>query len=249
MPSSTEISARSVPGAHHSPATTSFVASSSSAQVRFASRKSQPPFAAHAAAHDVLAVDRGEPAAHHGHELGRLLAVLREQRANAVGFLALDVDHEMVRRIGRQRRVPRVEQAGPHARQEQQHREPEAERHHLRDAVGAAACDVREPITPRDARAAAQRPDEPDERERRDIEQHGAAAKPDDRHDEHLAEADEPREQAEHGAGRGPVRHGRRHRFRRRILAQHAQRRHGAQRSASRASRTRRAPRARRRCR
>ena len=43
MPSSTEISARSVPGAHHSPATTSFVASSSSAQVRFASRKSQPP--------------------------------------------------------------------------------------------------------------------------------------------------------------------------------------------------------------
>ena len=69
-------------------------------QVRLAHQPAA--FAAHAAAHDVLAVDRGEPGAHHRHELGRLLAALGEQRANAVGFLALDVDHEMVRRIGRQ---------------------------------------------------------------------------------------------------------------------------------------------------
>ena len=67
-----------------------------------------------------------------------------------------DVDHEVVRRVGRQARAPGLEQVAAHDGEEQQHHEPEPECDHLHDALAPAACQVRDAIAPGDADRAAQ---------------------------------------------------------------------------------------------
>ena len=67
-----------------------------------------------------------------------------------------NIDHEEIRRVGRQARAPVLEQVVPHDGEQEQHHQAEPECDHLHDALAPAAREVRDPVAPGDSDRAAQ---------------------------------------------------------------------------------------------
>ena len=100
---------------------------------------------------DGLAVDRGHAGPHQGREVRGFHAARFENGLDRPRLTALDVDQEVVRCILVERLPPAFEQVGAYQRQQQQHREAQAEGHDLHGAGAPAARDVGEAVAPCDS--------------------------------------------------------------------------------------------------
>ena len=103
---------------------------------------------------DGARVDRHEPPAHHGIEVGRREPASVEVALHPRQLVRLDADREAVGHVRRHRLLPAHEQLRAHEREHQHRHEPEAQGDDLHEARPGAPPEVGEPVAPGPARRA-----------------------------------------------------------------------------------------------